>query len=199
MQLCGDDLAGKRAIAAAACDRLGLRLLALPAETLPTAPADLGLLLRLCERELLLTQSALLLECDESDGADYPRVSAITRVCEQIRAPMLLASRERRRLPHRATVTLDVARPTTEEQRAVWQGAIGEDVAALNGRLDVLVSQFTLGATAIRFACAEAGAHSPPPQRRRSKSRCGMPVANRRGQRWRRSRSGSIRWRAGMT
>jgi hypothetical protein len=156
MQLCGDDLAGKRAIAAVACDRLGLRLLALPAEMLPTAPADLGLLLRLCERELLLTQSALLLECDESDGADNVRTTAITRACEQIRAPMLLASRERRRMPHRATVTLDVARPTTEEQRAVWQGAIGDDVAALNGHFDVLVSQFTLGATAIRSACAEA-------------------------------------------
>src|SRR6185437_4214798 len=56
MQLCGDDLMGKRAIAAAACERFGVRLLALAAETLPISPADLAALLRLCERELLLTQ-----------------------------------------------------------------------------------------------------------------------------------------------
>ena len=69
MQLCGDDLAGKRH-PAAACDRLGPSAGA-PRRDIPTAPADLGLLLRLWERELLLSQSALLLECDESDGADY--------------------------------------------------------------------------------------------------------------------------------
>lgn len=156
MQLCGDDSAGKRGIAAVACQRLGLRLLSLPVEMLPTAPADLGLLLRLCERELLLTQSALLLECDEVENGESARASAITRVCEQLRAPLLLASRERRRLPHRSTVTLDVARPTSEEQLAVWQLSLGSDAVALNGHLDVLVSQFTLGATAIRAACSEA-------------------------------------------
>jgi ATP-dependent 26S proteasome regulatory subunit len=156
MQLCGDDPAGKRAIAAAACGRVGLRLLTLSAEALPTAPADLGMLLRLCERELLLTQSALLLECDDTEGDENTKTATITRACEQIRAPMLLASRERRRLPHRSAVTLDVARPTTEEQRAVWQTAIGDAADALNGHLDVLVSQFTLSATAIRSACAEA-------------------------------------------
>ena len=159
MQLCGDDLAGKRAIAAAACARFGIRLLALSAETLPHAPSDLAALLRLAERELLLTQSALLLECDDvtsGDGAEQTKAGAIARVCEQLHAPLLLASRERRRLSHRASVTLEVARPTTEEQRAVWQGALGSDAAALNGHLDALVAQFTLGATAIRSACAEA-------------------------------------------
>lgn len=158
MQLCGDDPAGKRAIAAAACKRVGLRLLTLSAEMLPTASADLGMLLRLCERELLLTQSALLLECDDIDGAENAKTLAITRACEQIRAPLLLAARERRRLPHRSAVTLDVARPTTEEQRAVWSLTLGDDIATLNRSLDALVSQFTLGATAIRSACAEAHA-----------------------------------------
>src|SRR5690348_12442916 len=57
VQLCGDDPAGKRAIAATACRQTGLRLLAVAAELLPTAPADLTALLRLIERELLLRQS----------------------------------------------------------------------------------------------------------------------------------------------
>lgn len=156
IQLCGDDLAGKRGIAAAICERFGLHLLMLSAEMLPTAPAELGPLLRLCERELLLTESALLLDCSNTDGAEGARATAITRVCEQIHAPLLVATRERRRIPHCTTVTLDVARPTTEEQRAIWQRALGGDAAALNGHLDILVSQFTLGASAIRSACAEA-------------------------------------------
>jgi SpoVK/Ycf46/Vps4 family AAA+-type ATPase len=165
MQLCGDDPAGKRAIAAMASQRAGLRLLMLSAETLPMIPGDLGNLLRLIERELLLTQSALLLECDEAESAESARTSTITRTCEQIRAPLLLASRERHRLPHRATVTLDVTRPTTAEQRAVWQETLGDEVIALNGHLDVLVSQFTLGATAIRSAAIEAqGARDATPE-----------------------------------
>ena len=156
IQLCGDDLASARAVAATACQRFGVQLLSLAAELLPGSPADLTVLLRLCERELLLTQSALLLECDESEGAESSRTGAIARVCEQVRAPLLLASRERRQVAGRASVTLDVARPTTDEQRAVWQSALGPDAAALNGHLDTLVSQFTLGSAAIRSACAQA-------------------------------------------
>ena len=156
MQLCGDDPAGKRSIAATACRQTGMRLLAVAADLLPTAPADLTALLRLIERELLLRQSALLIECDDAESAEQARSAAITRACEQIRAPLLLATRERRRLPHRAAVTIEVARPTSGEQRAVWQNTLGRDATALNGHLDLLVSQFTLGATAIQSACAEA-------------------------------------------
>jgi hypothetical protein len=155
-QLCGDDPAGKRSIAAAACHQTGLRLLAVAADLLPTAPADLTALLRLIERELLLRHCALLIECDEAEGAEQVRNAAIMRACEQMRAPVLLATRERRRLPHRAVVTIEVARPTSGEQRDVWQNTLGRDATALNGHLDLLVSQFTLGATAIRSACAEA-------------------------------------------
>ncbi|HEX5159716.1 MAG TPA: AAA family ATPase [Ktedonobacterales bacterium] len=156
MQLCGDDPAGKRSIAATACRQTGLRLLAVAADLLPTAPSDLTALLRLIERELLLRQSALLIECDDAESAEQARSAAIARACEQIRAPLLLATRERRRLPHRAAVTIEVARPTSGEQRAVWQNTLGRDATALNGHLDLLVSQFTLGATAIQSACAEA-------------------------------------------
>jgi ATP-dependent 26S proteasome regulatory subunit len=166
MQLCGDDAMGKRAIAAAACERFGVRLLAISAETLPTSLADLTALLRLCERELLLTQSALLLEYDGGgyEGAEQLRASAIMRACEQLHAPLLLASRERRQIGSRAMVTLDVARPTTEEQRAIWQGALGS-AAALDGHLDALVAQFTLSDTTIRSACAEAqGALAASPE-----------------------------------
>ncbi len=156
LQLCGDDAFGKRAIAATACGQLGMRLVALSGETLPSAPADLATLIRLCEREMLLTQSALLLDCGELDAAEHTRAAAITEICEEIRGPLVLATRDRRRLPHRATVMLDVERPTTDEQRSVWQRTLEEDVTTLNGHLDALVSQFTLGAVAIRSACAEA-------------------------------------------
>jgi hypothetical protein len=155
-QLCGDDPAGKRSIAAAACRQTGLRLLAVAADLLPTAPAELTALLRLIERELLLRQTALLIECDDAESAELARSAAIRRACEQIRAPLLLATRERHRLPHSAVMTIEVARPTSGEQRAVWQNTLGSDTTALNGHLDLLVSQFTLGATAIRSACAEA-------------------------------------------
>jgi hypothetical protein len=125
-QLCGDDPAGKRSIAAAACRQTGLRLLAVAADLLPTAPADLNTLLRLIERELLLRQSALLIECDDAESAEHARNAAIIRACEQLRAPLLLATRERRRLPHRAAITIEVARPTTGEQRAVrWHDLVG--------------------------------------------------------------------------
>src|SRR5262249_39396919 len=62
VQLVGDDPAGGRAVAAAACAALGLSLAAVPAPALPAAPAELDALARLCLREYALAGRAFLLE-----------------------------------------------------------------------------------------------------------------------------------------
>jgi ATPase family protein associated with various cellular activities (AAA)/winged helix domain-containing protein len=158
VQLCcgGGDPAGQRAVALAVCAHVGLSLHALPAAAVPTAPAELEGLMRLWERESALSGSALFLDATELDSGDAARESAVARLMEELRGPLLLALRERRPARQRPILTFDVPVPSPGEQRALWFSALGPAAADLNGQVDVLVSQFNLGTAAIRSAAAQA-------------------------------------------
>jgi hypothetical protein len=156
VQLCGEDGANLRTIASAACDQIGLRLHVMSASVIPLEPRELEGLIRLWEREALFSAGALLLECDQSSADEASREGAILHFIETIRGPLIVAGRERRYSPHRPLVTLEVSKPTVDEQRALWQSALGQTVTSWNGQVDALVSQFDLSSTAIQAVCAEA-------------------------------------------
>ncbi len=128
---------------------------AITADTLPTNPADLEALIRLWARDAALLTSALLLDCTSLDPADVVRVSTVIRLIERVSGAVFVSTRERLQLLQRPTITFDVAKPRLDEQRAVWQSALGPIAAPLNGQIDLLVTQFNLGAPAIRAASAE--------------------------------------------
>ncbi|HEU5314866.1 MAG TPA: ATP-binding protein, partial [Chloroflexota bacterium] len=155
VQLCGSDTAAKRAVAAAAAVQVGLDLTVLAAGCLPGNATELASLIRLWDRESALTGAALLVDCDEIDGADPQRVATAVRLVERARGLLLVSSRERLRLVRRPTVALDVGKPAAGEQRGVWVAALGGAAERLNGQIDVLVSQFDLNAPAIRAASVE--------------------------------------------
>jgi hypothetical protein len=158
VQLCsggGGDAAGQRAIAIAVCAHLGLNLHGLPAAAVPAAPAELEGLIRLWERESVLSGSALFLDAAELDPGDAARESAVARLMEELRGPLLVALRERRPARQRAVLPFDVPGPTAGEQRVLWLAALGPTAAELNGQVDAMVSQFNLGAVAIRSAAAQ--------------------------------------------
>ena len=156
--LTGPDAAGKRAIAAAAGAALGLQVFAADGAAIPSAPAELDALARLWDRESALAATALLVECERTDDAVQSQEAAIDRLLERARGPIFIARRESRVLPHRSTLALEVRKPTFDEQRRLWQTALGPAAARLNGQVDVLVAQFNLGVAAIQSAGVEAAA-----------------------------------------
>lgn len=159
IQLCGDDGASLRAIATCTCISLGLVLHLLPALAIPHEPRELEALARLWEREMVLSNAALMVECGELDLADPGRESAITRFVEKVGGAVILAGRERRLLPNRPLVVLEVSRPDKEEQRTLWQAVLattGKVSSNMNGRLDGLVTQFSLNTRTVHAACADA-------------------------------------------
>jgi ATP-dependent 26S proteasome regulatory subunit len=158
IQLCGDDSASKRAIAAHACDRLNIRLHTLSAENLPGPLQESEMLVRLWERKAALTRSALLLDCDELDPAEVGRTLAVTRFLQEAQSPVILSSRERQRLllrQPRPVVTLDVQRPETSEQRHLWEQTLSALNVNLNGQIDRLAMQFNLNSAEIHAASAQ--------------------------------------------
>ncbi|MGE5217819.1 MAG: ATP-binding protein [Chloroflexota bacterium] len=155
IQLCGDESQSQRDVAATACARLGLDLYAISAHALPIHPAELDAFLRLWQREAVLSGCALLLECGDIEASDVSRQGAIARLSEGLRGALILSGRPRRRST-RVMLTLDIGKPTAEEQRMTWENFLGESAAQLNGCLGMLSAQFNFDAGAIRAACTEA-------------------------------------------
>ena len=171
VQLCGAEPATKRAIAAAAAAEAGLSLLVITADTLPTELSQATLWQCLCEREALLTQSALLLDCDalptgsEADSPITPLQGMMARLIETCDRPLIITSRDPRPQRQRPLITLPVGPPSPPEQRQLWQTHLGDRAVALNGQIDRLVTYFNLGPPAIQRACLSlpAATDAAPP------------------------------------
>src|SRR6185295_8956693 len=156
IRLCGEAAESKRDIAAAACGHLGLGLWAMALHALPTHPTELDAFIKLWQREAILSHCGLLLECGDADPIDDLRHSAVTRLADEIGGVLVLSGRARRSLLRRATVTVEVTKPSAQEQRAMWKSFLGETAAGFNGGVERLGAQFDLEARAIRSVCAEA-------------------------------------------
>ncbi|MBW4671340.1 MAG: AAA family ATPase [Cyanomargarita calcarea GSE-NOS-MK-12-04C] len=167
IQLCGVEPANKRAIAFAVSQILGLNISVMAARVVPTVPNELDNLIRLWSREIILSGSALLLDCDEIDMSDTARVNAISHLSDRASVPeayringiLIVSSREGMRISQRAAIRFEVNKPTSNEQQAVWQETLKELAPELNGQVKTLVNQFNLSAATIRAACAEASGY----------------------------------------
>jgi hypothetical protein len=153
IQLCGDGFADMRAIAAAACSAIGLRLCVLSSDALPNGAHEIEVLGRLWQREAALGSRMLLVECEDVESGSMMR---LRQLVDQTTCALLVARRERGRLARRPTVSIDVPKPSTSEQRETWRTALGRAAITLNGEVELLVSHFNLNSEAIRCATADA-------------------------------------------
>jgi SpoVK/Ycf46/Vps4 family AAA+-type ATPase len=155
LQLCGVEPTGKRAIATQVCQMLGMNLHSMPFPVIPSAPGEMETLSRLWEREAILSQSALLIDCDKIDINEGDRTHQIGRFLERVNGFVLVTSRERMTIQKRPVVSFDVYKPTTEEQSILWQNTLSHLAPQLNGQVKKLVAQFNLSPITIRAAYAE--------------------------------------------
>jgi hypothetical protein len=169
VQLCGSS-ADCRPVVAAASTLVGLQAAVLAAERLPSAAADLDNLLRLWDRETVLSGlGILLLDSDDDVPADSDagraRATAVSHLLERATGPVILREREPRRLTNRYATILDVAHPRPDEQLAVWRDSLG-DVVPDTAALAPASAQFSMTLPGIRAIAAEVRARaetSPPP------------------------------------
>ncbi|XHX77879.1 MAG: ATP-binding protein [Stenomitos frigidus ULC029] len=171
VQLCGYDSATKRAIATVVCAEMGCGLLNLSADSFPTDLNQLHLIQTLLEREALLTNSLLLLDCDgmqesvEGSQISHPQISAIARLMETCHKSMFVFSRDRRSARQRPVFSFEVTQPTTTEQRQIWlqslEAALEQEAGVRYGaepfqiipQIDKLVSHFSLSPLVIQMVC----------------------------------------------
>jgi hypothetical protein len=160
IQFYGNEFANRRAIAVTVCKILGLQLHGISAQAVPVIPNEIENFIRLWNREILLSATALLINCDELDTNDVARTNAIAHLIERLNGVLIITSRERMTIKQRSVVSYDIHKPTLEEQDAVWRVALSDFMPQLNGEVKTLVNQFNLSAVSIQAACAEVAGYA---------------------------------------
>lgn len=155
INLLGAAGSGKRALAQAVCDHVGLQLVHLDLSLL--AAAGMEQLLRVLPREAVLLHLAFYLDGTAVEKEQRPLVS---RFISRLAALSFLGAEERWPLEQPGLV-LRVPRPTAAEQRQMWQAVLADtaadaDTGAPDPDLDRLTQQFDFGPHAIAAAAAEA-------------------------------------------
>ncbi|HEX2050248.1 MAG TPA: ATP-binding protein [Actinomycetota bacterium] len=153
VQLWGRHRSAAVEVAACAAAEAGLALHAVRALDVPSAPAEREAMTRLWAREAVLSRSALLVDLHDGDAPETVR--AVAALADDLRAPVLVSSREPAATGVRPAVRLRIGDATTAEQRALWSGALGDLARVLDGRVDAVVGQFRLDERAIRAASAD--------------------------------------------
>lgn len=163
LQLAGADCDSKQAIAGRIATKLGVQLYRLPEEYLPNSMVELETFVRLWARECLLQPVGLYVETQEnhrSSSESVPSPLALRRFLQRDRGILFLDVREPKPDLDRASVTLEVVKPTVSEQEAAWKSHL--DAIALPESPQRLATQFDLDPVAIarnaRLAKLEADA-----------------------------------------
>lgn len=151
IQLCGQDRISLQAIALAIAARSQLNLFEIAIDTLPTDIAQFHLLMRLCEREYLLSQAAFWIDCTLEPDLSSTQANLLSRLIDQLAAPVILATSDRRRQRQRRYLSFDVDLPSPAEQRSLWH----QHLPNLTNQLAPLVSQFNLSPDEIETACLQ--------------------------------------------
>lgn len=143
VQLLGSDGASKQTIAQAVAESLGLQTHRIGVEMLPSAVAEQEHLIRLWQRECLLLPLALYF--DASDGDIDSARGGSQRFLARVGGLVFVDTREP--LNNANAISVDVAKPTVDEQRSIWRAALGDDA---DDQPDRLAGHFDFGAGKVR-------------------------------------------------
>ncbi len=143
IELLGRETEGKRAVAREVAGRLGLNLYRLSAGLLPAQGPDLETFTRLWQRESLLMPIALYVDMGEIDGtgSHETQATAIARFLGRAQGICFLDVEEPQKISDRPMYSVEIHKPTPQEQRSAWLLSLGEGAEELSGRL---AAQFNL-------------------------------------------------------
>nr|WP_293092956.1 AAA family ATPase [Okeania sp. SIO2F4] len=150
IQLYGNEISAKIAIAATICNQLELKLYRISSQVIPTNLNELNQLIKLWRREARLNQAALLLEVNQATSIDISQENAITYFIDEIDSPLIVSRQDRKPQQHRQVIMFEVNKPTTLEQRNIWHQTFREQEINLDAFIEQLVAQFNFSVTEIK-------------------------------------------------
>ena len=133
---------GGRDVVARSCVMLSLHPWVLRCQDIPAAADERSQLARLLTREYLLARAALLIDATENPP---PQLAAFMT---QLECPLMLLGEHPSPLRHNS-FTIEVNKPTAEEQRSLWHEALNHLKAFDEDELQPLAAQFNFSASDI--------------------------------------------------
>lgn len=155
VQIFGADLDGRRQVALLAAKRAGFNVHLIVAEALPSSPPEFDQLLRLWERQAVLANSVLLVDCENIDHFEESKRKVLNTFVEEMRDVVIVSAPEPLYFAHRRCLTYEVSKPTREEQQALWEEYLSPAGLKGNIRTERFVSQFNLSGSKIRDVCEQ--------------------------------------------
>ena len=149
--LSGNDRQGQADVAASVAQGLGLSLHVMASSDLPAGAAEQQALAMLWQREALLLGSALCVQAEGTAGDAAP----LARWLARLSGLVFVCASEPLALPHRVALRID--KPGAQEQRSLWQAALGPAGAVPAALLDAVAAQF-------RFSAQEVAERARAPQ-----------------------------------
>jgi hypothetical protein len=137
-----------------------MRLYTLSSRNFPQSYiGETDLMVRLLEREAVLSGTALLLEAEDIPAADAPSSAALSHLIESLHSPLILSARQPQPTLTRPRAVFYTGKPTRAEQAQLWRHSLPDQ--NLDGTVEALVGQFSLASVAIRSAAyrADGAAH----------------------------------------
>ncbi len=169
VQLCGSEIEDKIDIAQVVCHSFERGVSLLSCDRIPLNPKDLHNFTRRLEREFILEDRALFLNCDDTDLSDPEQRAALNQLIEEFTGLIIVSTRSPLQGFKRQMIRFDIPKPDPQEQFITWQTSVAELKAQLNGQgtlvpnseqlsqdLQALTSQFCLSTSTIRSACTAA-------------------------------------------
>ncbi|HVT16396.1 MAG TPA: AAA family ATPase [Thermoanaerobaculia bacterium] len=163
VNLTGPAGSGRKEVARALCDALGVSLQRLDPARLPAPGPERDQALHLLEREAVLLQMAFYLEAGPTDPADRAAATALEEVVDRLSVLLFVGSAER--FPTvRESVVARLPALDAGARQALWREALagvlycpdGRPDGPLDGHLQEIVQQFDLGQEGISRAVAAA-------------------------------------------
>lgn len=147
IQLLGTDSLSKQIVAGHVAGSLNLRLYRFSLNLFPVQPSEMETLIRLINRESSLSPFALYLEIGGSDKPIDEQLAMLNHFLARCNCVFFIDNRERWQPTFRSTLAIDIAKPTSVEQRAEWSRLLGEKAS---GSPEQLSAEFNLGIGEIR-------------------------------------------------
>jgi SpoVK/Ycf46/Vps4 family AAA+-type ATPase len=153
INLFGPSGSGRRAMARTLCDRLGLHAYQLDPSRLPPPGRERQDWLRLLAREAVLSQIAPYIDAGEPDPEREP--AAVYELLE--RMPVFFIVGSRSRVPvNRQMLAVTMPRIDAAGRKDLWERALAEAGASLNGEVTEVVEQFDFAPEMVAQAVAAA-------------------------------------------
>lgn len=149
-QLSGNSPGDARIVVEAASQQIGFKPYELDVARLHGSGPTVAEFAQLWERDAVLHDCTLLLDVDESAGPQVP--SAASTLLHKLPGLVVVCCDKPLKANHSPLLRIEVERSSPDEQRTLWNHALGEDAAAVNGSVERIVDHFRLDPFEIRDA-----------------------------------------------